>query len=381
MKPLADFTVVDLTANMPGPFCSTIMSDLGARVVKVEPPDGDPLRHKPAMWASVNRGKESIALDLKSSKGRKVLGELAVLADAVLEGWRPGVAKRLGADYETLSKSNPGLVYCSISGFGQHGPWRDRPGHDLNYLALSGYLGLQSIIEGRPWPPGVLVSDVAAGLYATIAVLAALTEPRSTRPGVFIDLSMAEAALALLAPEIGRASEKSGFDGSPNVTSIPHYGVFRCSDGGWLSLGIVHEDHFWERFCRAANLGEPGRLKFAERMARAGELRELIEEAIARKPAAEWERTLTEADVPAAAVADLEAVLESQQFQHRGVFAGAGPDRSVSQPMRFSTGSVAPTKGPPDLGENTRGILSELGYPGDYLSNTALEAMEEVEIP
>lgn len=369
MKPLANFTVVDLTTNMPGPFCSTILSDLGARVIKVEPPGGDPLRNMPSMWGTVNRGKESIPLDLKSDEGREILAELALLADAVLEGWRPGVAKRLGADYTTLAKANPSLVYCSISGFGQHGPWRDRPGHDLNYLALSGYLGLQTAIEGRPWAPGVLISDVAAGLYATISILAALTEPKETRQGVFIDLSMADAVLALLAPEIGCRSATGTFKESPNVTAIPHYGVFQCSDESWLSLGIVNEDHFWERFCQIAGMDEHAHLKFDQRMAQSGELRELIEGSLSHKSASEWEHALTEADVPAAAVINPKQVVASPQFQYRDVFTTTGSgEKMVSQPMQFSTSSVAPTKGPPGLGENTLAILSELGYPENFLS-------------
>ena len=132
MRPLANITVLDLTVNVPGPFCSMILGDLGARVIKVEPPSGDALRHSSDMWNYLNRGKESIVLDLKKDCAKEILSRLAKDADIVLEGWRPGVAKRLGADYGTLSAKNNSLVYCSISGFGQDGPWRDRPGHDLN---------------------------------------------------------------------------------------------------------------------------------------------------------------------------------------------------------------------------------------------------------
>ena len=164
MRPLSDLTVLDLTVNTPGPFCSMILSDLGARVIKIEPPGGDPLRQSSvSMFAGMNRGKESISLNLKTDGDREVLLRLVERADIVLEGSRPGVAKRLGADYETISARNPGIVYCSISGFGQEGPWRDVPAHDINYLAVGGYMGLQTAIEGRPWPPAILISDVASG--------------------------------------------------------------------------------------------------------------------------------------------------------------------------------------------------------------------------
>ena len=185
MLPLSKLTVLDLTVNTPCPYCSMILSDLGARVIKIEPPGGDPLRHSNhTMFAAMNRGKESIVLDLKTDTDRDLLCRLAVDSDIVLEGSRPGVAKRLGADYDTLSDANPGIVYCSISGFGQNGPWKDRPGHDLNYLALSGYLSMQASIQGgRPWPPAVLISDLTSGLYAAISVLAAMTG-RSTSEAV-----------------------------------------------------------------------------------------------------------------------------------------------------------------------------------------------------
>ena len=163
MRTLSHITLVDLTVNLPGPFCSMTLADLGARVIKVEPPGGDPLRRSnPTMWSGLNRGKESIVLDLKDPEGRGVLARLARDADIVLEGWRPGVAERLGADHPTLSRENDGLVYCSISGFGQDGPWRDRPGHDINYLALAGYLGVQTAIEGRPGPPP---GGIEKGIY------------------------------------------------------------------------------------------------------------------------------------------------------------------------------------------------------------------------
>ena len=359
-KPLSHLTVVDLTVNVPGPFCSMVLADLGARVIKVEPPDGDPLRHSPRMWASVNRGKESICLDLKTPEGRAVLSGLGERADIVLEGWRPGVANRLGADYPALSSRNPGLVYCSISGFGQEGPWRDRPAHDVNYLSLSGYMGVQTAVEGRPWPPAILVSDLSAGLYAAISTLAAVTGRQASGKGAYIDLSMAESAVALLGMEFARAGEEN--DGHPNVTHVPHYGLFPCSDGKWISLGIVHEDHFWESFCRASGLDDMAGLRFEERLAQGGMIVEALQRVFPTRTSTEWEQRLDEADVPAAVVMDLDEVYRSPQFRARGLFAEIEGLRYVSQPAQFSTGSVAPTREPPEAGQHTAAILSELGY-------------------
>ena len=358
---LRGLTVVDMTLNVPGPFCSTILADLGACVIKVEPPSGDPLRQSPGMWSGLNRGKRSILLDLKTLEGREVLCRLARDSDVVLEGWRPGVAARLGADYETLTAGNPGLVYCSISGFGQNGPWRDRPAHDVNFAALAGHLSAQMQISERPWLPPILISDLASGLYAAVAVLAAVVGRHATGTGQYIDLSMADSTLALLAPEIGRLGTDEAA-GRPNVTFIPHYGLFQCSDGSWFSLGIVDEDHFWQRFCEASGLGDMAGLTFSERVERGESLTRAVQEAFLSRTAWEWEETMEAADVPAARVTSLADLLDSVHFRSRGMFVGMGLEHFLAQPFKVSGESVGPTDGPPGPGEHTEALLTELGY-------------------
>ena len=362
MRPLADLLVLDLTVNTPGPFCSMILSDLGARVVKIEPPGGDPLRQSSAsMFAGMNRGKESISLNLKSDSDREVLLRLTERADIVLEGSRPGVASRLGADYDTITATNPGIVYCSISGFGQEGPWKNVPAHDINYLAVGGYMGLQTAIEGRPWPPAILISDVASGMYAAISVLAGVVGRASSGKGAYIDLSMTDAVLSLVGIE---ALEPSTDDegNTPNVTVIPTYGLFACADGRWMSLGIVHEDHFWKNFCDVAGLEEISDLPFKQRVERAGEIKILLETTFAKRPSSDWEQELLEIDVPAVTVRDLAEALELPQFVSRGSVAAIGALRYIGQPMRFSTGSIEPKGPPPTLDEHRNAILAELGY-------------------
>lgn len=360
---MTGLVVLDLTVNTPGPFCSMVLGDLGARVIKVEPPGGDPLRKSnPAMFAGLNRGKESLSLDLKQNSGREILWLLAQRADVILEGSRPGVALRLGADYETIAARNPNIVYCSISGFGQEGPWRYRPGHDINYLALSGYMGLQSAVEGRPWPPGVLISDVVSGMYAAIAVLAAVNG-RATLPGpAYIDLSMTDSALTLAGIEMNRASSDGEDSPAPNVTFIPTYGVFACADRRWISLGIVHEDHFWRRLCDAARMGDLRDLTFEQRVDRSKEIESRLESTFAERSAFEWERRLQDADVPVAAVRDLDELFDLPQFKERGSFSDTGVHRFVSPPMKFSSRAVGPTGPPPNLDEQRDAILAELGY-------------------
>ena len=363
MRPLSNLTVLDLTVNTPGPFCSMILSDLGARVIKVEPPGGDPLRQSSApMFAGMNRGKESISLNLKSDGDRDILLRLVERTDIVLEGSRPGVAQRLGADYDAISVRNPRIVYCSISGFGQEGPWKNVPAHDVNYLAIGGYMGAQTAIEGRPWPPAILISDVASGMYAAISVLAGVVSRASTGEGVYIDLSMTDAVLSLVGIEAQGALGSDDEGNTPNVTVIPTYGLFACADGRWLSLGIVHEDHFWQRLCDVAGLGDISGLTFDQRVERAGEIKTRLEMTFAKRPSAEWERDLMAVDVPAITVRDLDEALELPHFTSRGSVAEIGHLRYIAQPMKFSTGSVEPTSPPPALDEHRNAILAELGY-------------------
>lgn len=328
-------------------------------MVKIEPPGGDPLRHSPGMFEALNRGKQSIQLDLKTPEGQEILLNLARKSDVVIEGSRPGVAKRLAADYRTLTAGNSRLIYCSISGFGQDGPWRDRPGHDIDYLATSGYLDVQSMVAEPPGPPPILVSDLASGLYAAVTVLAVAAGMKDSDRGTYIDLSMADSALALLAPELGQLQKDKQLE-FPNVTYIPHYGVFSCSDGQWISLGIVHEDHFWRRFCYVAGINHLAELKFEERLGRAKEIKDTLIQIFQSKKAGDWEKDLIASDVPAAKVVKLAEVFDSPHFIARGSFVELGIFKYVAQPVKLSTSSIAPRGVAPALDEHRDVILAEL---------------------
>lgn len=359
MKPLTDITIIDLTINTPGPYCTMILSDLGARVIKIEPPGGDPLRNEPSMFETLNRGKESIEVDLKTEFGRSTIKELVRNADVVLEGSRPGVAERLSVDYQSLSSENPALVYCSISGFGQSGPWKNRPAHDINFLALSGYLGLQEQLEGRPWPPVSLISDLASGLYASTLILSHLCVKEPSRKGTYIDLSMAEAVLSFIMPEIAKAHTETTST-FPNVSGTPHYGVFLCSDQKWISLGIVSEDHFWIRLCKSLGLVKVSTLKHHERIAKAPEIRSLLEQAFMSRPAHEWDEILTDADVPCAPVVSLEEALRFQQFEARHAICDLNGIKHVVLPAKLSSANLSPDQAAPKLNEHKEHILKEL---------------------
>src|SRR4051812_753402 len=196
-SPLIDIRVLDLSQLLPGPFCTQILADLGAAVVKVEPPDGDPARGMPSdLFATANRNKASVDLDLKAPADRNACLRLAAASDVVVEGFRPGVVERLGVGYEDVRARNPGVVYCSISGFGRTGPRRDRPGHDANYLAASGALAYSGHWSEVPRRSGLPIADLAASCYGAIAILAALHERARTGLGGHIDLAMADAAMA-----------------------------------------------------------------------------------------------------------------------------------------------------------------------------------------
>ncbi|HEX7126340.1 MAG TPA: CaiB/BaiF CoA-transferase family protein [Thermodesulfobacteriota bacterium] len=357
-RPLDGVRVVDLTTQMPGPYCTRMLADLGADVIKVEAPRGDPLRAYAPMFDEVNRGKRSLVLDLKRADAREVLHRLVRRSDLFLEGFRPGVAARLGADYETLAALNPGLVYCSISGFGQDGPERGRPAHDVNYLALGGVLDLDARVCGAPHPPGVLVSDLAAGQYAAVACLAALVGRLAGGPGQYIDLSMTDGVAAWTAVEHARLAAEGRPAEKPNVTVAPCYGVFRTADGRFVTLGIVYEDDFWRAFCDVAGLADLRELVHAERVARFEEVRERLAGLFASDTRDGWTRRFEGSNVPFAPVLDLEEVRRWPQFAHRGLFAGP----AVAMPMRFSAADVRPGGPAPSLGEHGRELLAECGY-------------------
>ncbi len=365
---LTDYLVVDLTTQLPGPYCSMLLADLGARVIKVEPPGGDPLRGFPPAFASVNRGKQDIVIDLKKEEGREAVSRLLERADVVLEGFRPGVAERLGVDYASAKRSNPALVYCSISGFGQEGPYRNRAGHDVNYLAIGGLLGRSD----PPVVPPVLISDLSSGLYAALAVSAALMHRTATGEGRFIDLSMTDCILSWLALDIASAAHDPGAARQTLLENIPHYGVFETSDGRHISLGIVHEDHFWTRLCDVLGLHDWRDWPSEMRIDRQTEIRGKLRAVFATDSCREWDRRLQEADVPCGVIYNLDELSDDPYIQYRNPFyslvaSDRSESRQVKAPFRTAPPLDGPPLPPPVKGEHTRAVLSESGYADDEI--------------
>jgi crotonobetainyl-CoA:carnitine CoA-transferase CaiB-like acyl-CoA transferase len=367
--PLAGVRLLSLAEQYPGPYATMALADLGADVINVErPAGGDPTRAFPGFWESLARGKRSVALDLKTAGGRAAFGTMVAGADVVLEGYRPGVVGRLGVDYETLRQVNDRLVYVSVSGFGQDGPYRDRPGHDLCYQALAGTLYGQLAGDGQlagggaPRPSTLELGDLTAGLLTVQAVLLGLVRRDRDGHGSYLDVSVFDGLVSLLSAHLGPVLNDTGTPGFPHE---PGYAVYRTSDGALLALGVAHEDQFWRRLCALAGLESEQDLSSAQRLADRARLGGLLATRIATRTFAQWERLLTEADVPHSAVHDLAGVAVDPHTASRGLLVQTGPPgdrrRFVRQPLVVDGVGWGPQSGAPALGQHTTEVLGEAG--------------------
>lgn len=373
--PLAGIRILDLTRLLPGPFATLVLADLGADVVKVEDPQGggDWLRWLPPLageqsgaYHALNRNKRSIALDLKRPGGAEAFLRLAARADAVLESFRPGVMDRLGIGYEALRARNPAIVLCSISGYGQDGPYAERAGHDLDYCAIAGALAANGPPEA-PLPMGVQVADVAGGSWpAAVGILAALVRARSGGGGAHVDVSMTEGALAMLALPLAMAAARGApiargrgmLDGGAAC-----YGVYRTRDGRFVALGAL-EPKFFGAFCAAV-----GRPELADRQAEAdgAGLRRELEAIFAARTRDEWTAFGAEHDVCLAPVLEGDEPRADPQLAARGAFVEVETPwegralPGVASPVRLR-GEPAPLRAAPRLGEHGGAVLAEAGF-------------------
>jgi CoA:oxalate CoA-transferase len=342
---LAGIRIIDLTALLPGPYCTQMLVDLGAEVIKIERPGtGDALRQiAPATFAAINRGKRSAALDLSQPEGRAQLHALVRTADVVVEGFRPGVAARLGADYATLSALNPRLVYCSLSGYGQTGPYRDVPGHDLNYLGVAGALDPPPVPGEPPRQWAVVpIADMASALFAMSAILAALYRRAMDgehATGAYLDASLAGASLALMNARLGEA-RRLGDDLAATALAGGAYRAFRAADGRPFTVACI-EDVFWRRLCtvleRPDLAADPRWSTYPGRARGASELDALLAAIFAQRPRDEWIDLLRAADVPVAPVNAPSEVEHDPYVAASGLLltddSGAVPLRAVPFPV------------------------------------------------
>jgi alpha-methylacyl-CoA racemase len=324
---LGDVRVIDLSQYIPGPFATRQLADLGAEVIKVEPPGGDPMRrfmHRDGaapspLYQHLNRGKRVCELDLKSVGGREALTALIVDADILLESYRPGVLARLGFDHQQLALINPGLIHCSLSGYGQNGPYAERSGHDVNYCALSS----QSIVSGtaeqpvNAYPP---IADHAAALQAAVAILAALHARKSRGSGIYLDISITESILAWqYLPMLAQADERA-----TNMLNggAACYNLYQCADGEFISLGAI-EPVFWSNFCKA--LEQPA---WVDRHFEAMPQQVLIAEVaavFAQRPRAHWQALLDPVDCCFEILFSSDNLAQHPQLKSRRAISTAGP--------------------------------------------------------
>jgi alpha-methylacyl-CoA racemase len=383
---LSDIRVLDLSRLLPGGFCSLLLADFGADVLKVEdtgmgdyirwsPPyhDGADDSAKSALFLALNRGKRSIRLDLKSDEGRDVLLRLVREYDVLLESFRPGVMERLGVGYERLRQANPRLVYCAITGYGQDGPYTARSGHDMNYLGLNGLLGLSGEADGPPVQAAGQIADLGGGaLMAAFGIMAALRERERSGEGQLVDVSMLDGSLAWLAMVAAQyladgAVPRRG--GLPLAGGLICYRPYACRDG-WVTLGAL-EPKFWQAWCRGV-----GREDLVERQfdGPGSDAHAEVERIFLERTRDEWTAFASEHDCCLEPVLDLDEALDSELVRARDMVVeldqpgAAAPVRLLGVPVKLSRTPGAPAGPGPALGEHTEEVLGALGYSAEEVA-------------
>ena len=378
-RPLAGVRVLDLTQFLAGPFCTMILGDMGADVIKIEPPGGEVQRNSmriggddidPPSFLALNRNKRSMVLDLRSDEGRELFYELVAHSDVVVENFKPGTTTKLGIDYATLSALRPELIYASITGFGDSGPYALRPGLDLITQGMSGIMSVTGPRGGEPVKAGVAVTDLSSGMFGAIGILGAYTVRLKTGEGQLVTSSLFEAGVSLAiheSAELWSRGTVPGPLGSGHRLAAP-YQALRAKDG-WLTVG-AGTDKLWERMCRAIGredlLADERFTGNAGRMANLEELELELEQTLRTEPVDHWVQLIIEAGVPAGPILNYEQVLEDPHTVAREMVIEidhpkAGRIKSLGSPVKLSRSPLGKPRPAPLLGEHTDEFLTEVG--------------------
>jgi len=362
---LLGIKVLDLSRLLPGPYCSMILADHGARVIAVEDrrfmDDG-------LFFSQAYRNKEHMSLNLKTEEGKKIFFRLVNDADVILEGFRPGVVQRLGVDYGTVQKANQKIIYCSISGYGQTGPYREKAGHDVNYLSISGALDLIGQANHPPSIPGVQIADIAGGgMNAAIGILMALFARERTGKGQYIDISMTDGMVSFMLAAFFLKQITGEFP-ERGDSMLSHryacYNTYETADGRYISVGTV-ENRFWEKLCEFLEVPEYTPLQYDEN--RRQEIIDFMKATFLKKTFAQWKKELSGIDACCEPIQNLSEVLKDPLFREREMIVEVtGKDGkktlAIGVPVKLSETPGSVSTPPVIFGENTESILKELGY-------------------
>ncbi|MER8563815.1 CaiB/BaiF CoA-transferase family protein [Mesorhizobium sp. M0578] len=360
-SPLEGVRVLSLAEQYPGPYATLLLADLGADVTLVERPNGgDPARKFKSLFASLSRNKRSVVINIKSTEGRENLVELSKTTDVFIEGYRPDVMKKLGLSYVELSPQNRRLIYLSLTGFGQNGPYRRRPVHDLSCQGLAGVLFKQPRTGRLEKPFQLPVADLASGTLAAFGVVSALLARERTGHGCYIDLAMTDSLVSWMA-----AYHYAALNGRPMAEIYeeePAYGTFACADNKVITLSIAHEDHYWQALCRSTGLEHLASANHQDRVQHASDYHAQLAAAIAKQTQDTWADRFDAIEIPWGHVHDLKDVARDPQLRTRDLFVQLSPEDGgewhVNQPLRFDRYKTGIQLPPPRLGEHTHEILS-----------------------
>ena len=381
MKALEGIRVLDLTRALAGPFCTLMLGDNGADVIKVEiPGTGDDTRkwgppfigEESAYYLSINRNKRSLTLNLQDAQAQEVFMKLAKDIDVVVENFTPGVMGRFGLDYDAVKAVSPKVVYCSISGFGQDGPYRNRPAYDQIMQGVGGLMSITGEPDGEPQKIGIAVTDIGAGMWSAFAIMAALHHREKSGEGQYIDISMLDAQVAWLTYQAafffanGEAPKRMG---AAHPTLVP-YQAFMCNDGKYINVAVGSE-RIWERFCKGMGREDlrdhPDYATNSVRVNNRGAIVSMLQEIFLTRPVTEWVEDLQAANVPCGPINDLADVFADPQVLARNMYLEMphptlGSIKQTGLPIKFSLTPGGLDRHPPLLGEHNQEILQSLGY-------------------